>query len=128
MEDIQDSGKVWCKGYKHPIHAVRIENKIFATGKTDEQSIGFWVDEGMLCIDINEQKKEIRIAKKIPIELEPTVPGTIFNGFTHTKHADVLVVNPEQYRVEVKVVSGETYKSGIYNDMNSKEFWDKVWG
>ena len=128
MEEIQDSGKVWCKGYARPTHAVRIENKIFATGKSDDQSIEYWVDECNLCVDLNEPGREIRVAKKIPLELEPTIMGTLFNGFTRTKHADVLIVNPDQNRVEEKAISGETYRSGNYKDMDSRKFWDKVWG
>ena len=128
MEEIQDSGKVWCKGYARPAHAVRIENKVFATGKTDDQTIECWADKGYLCIDLNEPGREMRLAKKIPLDLEPTLPGTLFNGFTRTKHADVLIVASDQDRVEEKVISGETYRNGKYNIMSSEEFWGLVWG
>lgn len=128
MEEIQDSGKVWCKGYARPAHAVRIENKVFATGKTDDQTIECWADKGYLCIDLNEPGREMRLAKKIPLDLEPTLPGTLFNGFTRTKHADILIVNPDQDRVEEEAISGETYRNGQYNCMSSKEFWRLVWG
>lgn len=128
MEETQDSGKVWCKGFARPVHALRIENKIFATGKSEDQTIEYWVDEGFLCIDLNEPKKEIRVAKKFPLDLDPTISGTLFNGFNRTKHADVLIVSSEQDRIEEKIVSGETYRRGQYGSMDSKEFWDKVWG
>ena len=128
MKEIQDSGKVWCKGFSGPAHALRIENKIFATGKSEGQTIECWVDEAMLCVDLNDPGNGIRVAKKFPLDLEPTVSGTLFNGFTHTKHADVLIVSPDQDRIEEEVISGETYKMGQYDNMDSKEFWDKVWG
>ena len=128
MEEIQDSGKVWCKGFAGPAHALRIENKIFATGKSEDQSIQYWVDEGVLCVDLNDPGPGIRVAKKFPLDLEPTLSGTLFNGFTRTKHADVLIVSPDQERIKEEIISGETYRIGQYDGMSSREFWDKVWG
>jgi hypothetical protein len=128
MEEIQDSGKVWCKGFVGPAHALRIENKIFATGKSKDQTIECWVDEGVLCVDLNDPKLENRVAKKFPLDLEPTLSGTLFNGFTRTKHADVLIVSPNQDRIEEEVISGETYRVGQYDSMCSRDFWGKVWG
>ena len=128
MEKIQDSGKVWCKGFAGPAHALRIENKIFATGKSKDQTIESWVDEAVLCVDLNDPGKRIRVAKKFPLDLEPTLSGTLFNGFTRTKHADVLIVSPDQDRIEEEVISGETYRTSQYDSMGSREFWNKVWG
>ena len=75
MKEIQDSGKVWCKGSNRPVHAVRVGNKIFATGKGEDQTIECWVDGDVLCVDLHE--REIRIARKIPLDLEPTLQGTL---------------------------------------------------
>ena len=99
MEEIQDSGKVWCKGSNRPVHAVRTGNKIFATGKEEDQSIECWVDRDVLYVDLHEPQREIRIARKFPLGLEPTLTGTLFNGFTRTKHADVSIVSsdPENF-------------------------------
>lgn len=127
MEEIQDSGKIWCKGSARPAHAVRAGNKIFTTGKSEDQAIECWVDGDNLCIDLNEPGKQIRIARKLPLDLEPTLSGTLFNGFTHTKHADVAIVAPDQDRIEERTVSGEIYRTGQYVCMESKEFWSKVW-
>ncbi len=96
MEKIQDSGKVWCKGSTRPVHAVRVGDKIFATGKEEDQSIECRVDGDTLYIDLHEAK----ITRKIPLDLEPTLAGTLFNGFTHTKHADVLIVSSDHDRIE----------------------------
>jgi hypothetical protein len=128
MERIQDSGKVWCKGFSQPTHAVRIKNKIFAIGKSEEQIIECWVEGEILCVDLNEQSKEIRTAKKFPLDLEPNLSGTLFNGFTQTKHTDVLIVSYEHDRIEKKIISGKTYRTGQYDIIGSKEFWNKVWG
>ena len=39
MEEIKDTGKVWIKGSVGPVHAVRIDNTIFATGKKEDQNM-----------------------------------------------------------------------------------------
>ena len=39
MAVIKDTGKVWIKGSVGTIHAVRIDDKIFATGKKEGQNI-----------------------------------------------------------------------------------------
>ena len=122
MVEICDSGKIWCKGSPQPIHAVRVGNKIFATGKEESQIIACWVDGEVLCVDLHEPKREIRIARKFPLDLEPTLAGTLFNGFTQTKHADVPIVSSDH---EI-IISGETYRTGQYNSMTSREFWNSV--
>ena len=127
MEEIQDSGKVWCKGSTRPVHAVRTGNKIFATGKGEDQSIECWVDRDVLCVDLHEPQWEIRIARKFSLDLEPTLAGTLFNGFTRPKHADVSIVSSDQESVKEIIISGETYRAGQYNSMSSREFWNKVY-
>tara|TARA_B100000686_G_C16385538_1_gene759766 strand:+ start:112 stop:507 length:396 start_codon:yes stop_codon:yes gene_type:complete len=129
MEKVQDSGKVWLKGSSQPVHAIRAENKIFATGKEESQGIKCWVDRDadLICIDLHNPEKEIRIARKFPIDLKPTIMGTLFNGFAETKHADVHIISSAQDGVEMRTISGETYKTGQFALMNSFLFWDTVW-
>jgi hypothetical protein len=85
------------------------------------------VDGNTLCVDLNEPDKETRIARKVPLDLEPTLSGTLFNGFTRTKHADVLIVKSDHEKVQEKTILGETYKKGQYGSMDSQGFWAKVW-
>jgi hypothetical protein len=125
MADIQDSGKIWCKGSTSPVHAVRARNKIFATGKKENQAIECWLDGEALCVDLHDAGT--RIARKFPLNIEPTLSGTLFNGFTSTKHADVTIVSSDQNGVEEKIVTGEIYRTGEYESMNSRDFWDKIW-
>ena len=106
IEEIQDSGKVWCKGSSRPVHAVRVGNKIFATGKEEGQSIECRVDGDMLCVDLHEPERKVRVARKTPLDLEPTLQGTLFSGFTQTKHADVLIVSSDHDRIEEEIISG----------------------
>ena len=125
MVEVCDSGKIWCKGSTQPIHAVRVDIKIFATGKEENQIIKCWVNGDVLCVDLHESG--IRTARKFPLDLEPTLSGTVLNVMSHTKHADVSIVSSNQNGVEEKIVSGETYRVGQYDSMESGEFWDKVW-
>ena len=45
MPEIKDSGKVWTKGSVLPVNAVRIDNKIFATGQKDNQNVELWLED-----------------------------------------------------------------------------------
>jgi hypothetical protein len=125
MLEIQDSGKIWCKGSARPSHAVRTGNKIFATGKEEDQTIECWVEADNLCVDLHGP--EIRIARKFPLILEPSLSGTLFNGFSKTKHADVLIVSSAQEGVETKIVSAENYRTGQYSSLSTNNFWIKIW-
>jgi hypothetical protein len=130
MEKIQDSGKIWCKGSSSPIHAIRAENKIFATGMEENQIINCWVDRDaqILCLDLHEPKKKIRVARKFPLDLKPTLEGSLFNGFTETKHSDVEIIGSEQVGVEDRVLSGAAYNKEKLGAMNSFKFWETAWG
>ena len=44
MAVIKDTGKVWIKGSVGPVHAVRIDDTIFATGKNEDQNIELWIN------------------------------------------------------------------------------------
>jgi hypothetical protein len=125
MIEVCDSGKIWCKGSSSPIHAVRVGDKIFATGKEENQTIECWVEGNILCVDLHGGKT--RIARKLSLDIEPTLAGTLFNGFTKTKHADVSIVGPNQTGVEEKIVSGESYKAGQCENMSAVNFWNFIW-
>ena len=127
MAVIKDTGKVWIKGSVGPIHAVRIDDTIFATGKNEDQNIELWIKYKGLCIDLHNSKKGERTARFIPLNIKPTLSGTLFNGFEKTKHADVLIVASNGVQTEEISVSGEQYQAGDFNSMNSKSFWMTIW-
>jgi hypothetical protein len=127
MSEIKDSGKVWMKGSVGTAHAVRINDKVFATGQKEGQSIDLWVDNNGLCIDLHDSKLAERTARLIPIDTPASLPGTLFNGFEKTKHADVLIVSANSNEVKEKTVSGKEYQEGNYRILDRLSFWKTIW-
>ena len=128
MAVIKDIGKVWIKGSVGPVHAVRIDDTIFATGKNEDQNIELWVKNKGLCLDLHNSKKGERTARFIPLDNRPTLSGTLFNGFEKTKHADVLIVASDGNQTKEISVSGKQYQAGDFNNLDSQNFWMKIWG
>ena len=126
MAVIKDTGKVWIKGSVGPVHAVRIDDTIFATGKNEDQNIEIWINKG-LCLDLHNLKKGERTARFIPLNIKPTLSGTLFNGFEKTKHADVLIVASDGDQTKEISVSGEQYQAGDFNSLDSQSFWMTIW-
>jgi hypothetical protein len=127
MSEIKDTGKVWMKGSVRTAHAVRIDDKVFATGQKEGQSIDLWVDNEGLCIDLHNSKHAERTARIIPLNTPPSLPGTLFNGFEKTKHADVLIVSADSEGIKEKTVSGKEYKKGNYSVLDRLIFWQTIW-
>lgn len=127
MAEIKDTGKVWMKGSVGPVHAVRVDDKIFATGEKEDQMVELWLENEGLCIDLHNIKKGERKARFIPLNTPPTLPGTLFNGFEKTKHADVLIVACDSDGTKEKSVSGADYQEGGFNTMECLDFWKTIW-
>ena len=127
MTVIKDTGKVWIKGSVGPVHAVRIDDTIFATGKKEGQNIELWIKDKGLCLDLHDSKKGERTARFIPLDIKPTLSGTLFNGFEKTKHADVLIVASDGKQTKEISISGEQYQTGGFNNLDSKNFWMIIW-
>jgi hypothetical protein len=127
MVKIQDDGKVWLKGSVGTAHAVRVDNKIFTTGKKEDQSIDLWLENDGLCLDLHNSKLGERTARFIPLKTPTTLQGTLFNGFDKTKHADVLIVAFDHEGTKEASVSGEQYKEGNYNSLTRLTFWKTIW-
>ena len=127
MPEIKDSGKVWMKGSFIPVKAVRIDNKIFATGQKEDQSAELWLEEEGLCLDLHDFKKGERTARFIPLNSKAELPGTLFNGFEKTKHSDVLVVACNVIGSKEKSVSGIKYQDGNFNALDHRSFWQAIW-
>ena len=127
MPEIKDSGKVWTKGSVLPINAVRIDNKIFATGQKEDQSVELLLEDEGLCLDLHDFKKGERTARFIPLNSKAKLVGTLFNGFEKTKHSDVLVVAYDVIGSKEKSISGIEYQEGKFNTLDNRTFWKTIW-
>ena len=127
MAEIKDAGKVWIKGSVGPVHAVRIDEKFFATGKKEDQSVELWIKNQGLCLDLHNSKTGERTARFIPLNIKSTLLGTLFNGFEKTKHADILIVASDGNQTKEISVSGEEYQEGGFKTLDAQTFWQTVW-
>ena len=127
MPEIKDTGKVWMKGSVGTAYAVRVDDKVFATGQKEGQSVDLWLDNEGLCVDLHDPKLGERTARFIPLNTPATLNGTLFNGFEKTKHADVLIVSADSVEVKMKLVSGKEYQEGDLNVLDRLTFWQKIW-
>ena len=127
MSEIKDTGKVWMKGSVGTTHAVRVDDKVFATGQKEGQSVDLWLDNEGLCVDLHDPKLGERTARFIPLNTPATLNGTLFNGFEKTKHADVLIVSADSVEVKKKSVSGKEYQEGGLNVLDRLTFWQTIW-
>ena len=127
MTEIKDAGKVWIKGSVGPVHAVRIDDKIFATGKKEDESMELWLKNKGLCLDLHNFQMGKRTARFIPLNIKPTLYGTLFNGFEKTKHSDVSIVASDGDHTREISVSGIEYKEGGFKNLDVHTFWVTVW-
>ena len=127
MAEIKDEGRVWVKGSVGPVHAVRIDDKVFATGKAADQKEELWLENDGLCLDFHNFKKGERTARYIPLDSSAELAGTLFNGFENTKHADVSIVAFDTEGNKEKTISGEEYKNRGIKDLDSAIFWKVIW-
>ena len=127
MAEIKDICKVWVKGSVGPVHAVRIDDKVFATGKAADQKEEFWLENDGLCLDLHNFKKGERTARFIPLDSPAELAGTLFNGFENTKHADVSIVAFDTEGTKEKTISGEEYQKRGIKDLDCTNFWKIIW-
>ena len=127
MPEIKDSGKVWTKGSVLPVNAVRIDNKIFATGQKDNQNVELWLEDDGLCLDLHDFKIGESTARFIPLNSKAKLTGTLFNGFENTKHSDVLVVACDAVGTKEKSISGIKYQEGRFKTLDPRTFWETIW-
>ena len=127
MSEIKDTGKVWMKGSVGTAHAIRVDDKVFATGQKEGQSADLWLDNEGLCIDLHDSKLGERTARFIPLNTPATLHGTLFNGFEKTKHADILIVPADSEGIKEKTVSGNEYQEGDFSVLDRLTFWQTIW-
>ncbi len=92
MRNINDFGKIWLRGFIRPEFGIRIDEMYFVIGEGDSQSTNYSLYENHLFIALHYPEKQIRVFRRFSLELVPISNGTLFNGFTETKHADIKAV------------------------------------
>lgn len=113
------------RGEIKPEYALRVGEIIFVPGKDADDEINCWVEGGFLCVDLQDQQREKRVARKFPLQTEATAPAALFSGFTKTKHADIMAVTSQGAGVEEYIIQGEDYGKARINELTSREFWKK---
>ncbi|MFQ5717552.1 MAG: hypothetical protein ACE5GQ_10700 [Nitrospinales bacterium] len=121
MPEIKDTGKVWVRGAARPIFAIRVDDKYFAPGKNDDQTIEYWIEGNYLCVDLHNAEKKVRVGRRIKLNEAPTTPATLFSGFERTRHADVMSVTDRG--AETFVVEGMEYDVKKIAALDSRSFW-----
>jgi len=124
MAEILDTGKVWLRGRPGTAFAIKVDDKVFVPGSEENQTLDYWVNDECLCVDAHDLNQNIRVARKFPLDLPPTHPATLFNGFNKTKHADVKVILNEDPGILERVFEGAEYEKMGVAAMARKEFWE----
>ncbi len=126
MAEIQDDGKVWIRGQSGTAFAVKVDEKVYVPGQENGQSIETWLEGEFLCVDLHSPDRQIRIARRYPLNLEATHPASLFNGFKKTRHADVRVITFEDDGVAEKVFKGDDYLQEDIQGLSRETFWHKA--
>lgn len=123
MSEIKDLGKVWFPGTFSPVFALRIQDTVFAPGVEEGDDYYYWIDQKFFMIDIHNKNKSQRIARRFRMDLIPTTPAALFNGFENTIHGDIKVVTHQDPGVDEFIVKGETYDNSGIKLMDREKFW-----
>ncbi|MFQ5449881.1 MAG: hypothetical protein ACE5E9_04595 [Nitrospinaceae bacterium] len=126
MPKIEDTGKVWIPGSFSPEYAVRVDQKVFVPGKSEEDTIACWVAGNHLCVDLHDPGREKRAARRFSLDLSPATAAALFNGFEKTRHGDVPVVTHGDAGVEEYSVEGKIYRRDSIGSMTSAQFWEEA--
>ena len=100
MRNIDDFGKIWLRGFARPEFGVRVDEIYFVIGEGDSKSTNCLLYENYLFAVLHYPEKQIRVFRRFSLHLVPKSYGTLFNGFTNTKHADINAVTYRDDGVE----------------------------
>ncbi|HAX45758.1 MAG TPA: hypothetical protein DCX78_02880 [Nitrospina sp.] len=122
MPDFDDDGKIWVRGSVRPEYGVRVGDLYFITGMEESDNINCFIRDKYLFADIHDTGKQYRIIRRFPLKLDPECPGTLFSGFTNTKHGDIMALTYRNDGVEEYGVEGEMYSDENASGMDSVRF------
>ena len=92
MYCINDFGKIWVLGFIRPEPSVRVDDIYFVVGEGDLQNINYSLYKKYLFVVVHLPEKKTRVFRRFSLGLVPRTQGTLFNGFTKTKHADIKAI------------------------------------
>ena len=115
--DVDDNGKIWLRGSIKPEYGVRVGELYFITGIDDVNNNNYNIlikknfikDESHLFVDLHYPEKKYRILRRFAFDLEPKSPGTLFSGFTKTKHCDIKAITHRDKGVEEYIINEVDY-------------------
>jgi len=109
MSQIDDFGKIWLRGFLSPEFGVRVDEVYFVIGTGDPKNIQSLIYNNYLIAAIFYPDKKNRVFRRFPLNLVPKSPGTLFNGFTKTKHADINAITYMDSGVDEFICSEKIY-------------------
>ena len=92
MLEIKDFGKIWLRGYVKPEYGVRVNDRYFVIGEGEAETPICGLYRNYLLVFLDFKEKKVKLFRRFPLDLKPKSQGTLFNGFIHTKHADITAV------------------------------------
>ena len=97
------------RGLVKPEYAVRAGDLYFVIGEEDSQSTKYLLYKNYLFVSIHYPKSESRLFRRFSLDLESKSKGSLFSGFTKTKHADIKAITYRDDGVEDYLAKEKDY-------------------
>lgn len=109
MQALYDTGKIWLRGLVKPEYAVRAGDLYFVIGEEDSQSTKYLLYKNYLFVAIHYPQSQSRLFRRFSLDLESKSKGSLFSGFTKTKHADIKAITYRDDGVENYLAKEKDY-------------------
>ena len=109
MQALYDTGKIWLRGLVKPEYAVRAGDLYFVIGVEDSQSTKYLLYKNYLFVAIHYPQSQSRLFRRFSLDLESKSKGSLFSGFTKTKHADIKAITYRDDGVEDYLAKEKDY-------------------
>ena len=109
MQALYDTGKIWLRGLVKPEYAVRAGDLYFVIGEEDSQSTKYLLYKNYLFVAIHYPQIQSRLFRRFSLDLESKSKGSLFSGFTKTKHADIKAITYRDDGVEDYLAKEKDY-------------------
>ena len=109
MLALYDTGKIWLRGLVKPEFAIRAGNLYFVVGEVDSQSTKYLLYKNYLFVAIHYPQSHSRLFLRFSLDLESKSKGSLFSGFTKTKHADIKAITYRDDGVEDYLAKEKDY-------------------